>query len=295
MKYFRTHKRIKTFTFRGFWLFIVHLMLASCTPEPLELEDIPALQPEIVVATQMISEQSMVVLLTRTFSVQEVSRELKPEKFLKQIAVNDALVTISGPGGMDTLPFRENGIYGELGITLTEGGTYELQVKSETLGTVSSTTRVQAQVKMKQVKADLYYKGLDDTVAVITQEFQDPSEENHYLLNVQKLEHEKLFRNAINPEAYTMLFNDSGFNGESYEENFTFFPADFTAGDTIAVSLANISQEYYQFMELRAEKRLSFLEFLSEPANYPSNIKGGKGFFNLYIPDVHLLVLEPQR
>ena len=31
---------------------------------------------------------------------------------------------------------------------------------------------------------------------------------------------------------------------------------------------------------------------ISETVNYPSNVKGGKGFFNLYMPDVKLFVLE---
>jgi hypothetical protein len=295
MKCFRIYKKIKVCAFRGSRLFLSLLVLASCIPDPLELKEIPVVQPEIVVATQMAGDSSVVVLLTRTFSALEGSKDMDPEEFFKKIVVNDALVTISGPGGTDTLSFRENGIYGGLGTPLLEGRTYELHVKSETLGTVSSTARVQAQVKMKLVEADLYYEGLDDTLAVVDYRFQDPSEENHYLLNVQKVEGENLLGNAINPETYTMLFDDSDFNGESYEENFTFFPADFATGDTIAVSLANISREYYQFMELRAEKRLNFLEFLSEPANYPSNIKGGKGFFSLYVPDVRLLVLAPEE
>lgn len=293
MKCFRKHKKTKIFALRGSRLFLSLLMLASCIPDPLELKEIPVVQPEIVVATQMIGNGALVVLLTRTFSALEESKDMDPEEFFKRIVVNDALVTISGPGGTDTLSFRENGIYEGLDMPLIAGGTYELHIKSETLGTVSSTTRVQAQVTMNMVEADLYYERLDDTLAVINYGFQDPSEKNHYLLNIQKVGQENLLVNAINPEAYTLLFDDSGFNGESYEESFTFFPADFAAGDTIAVLLANISREYYQFMELRAEKRLNLLEFLSEPANYPSNIKGGKGFFNLYVPDVRLLILEP--
>jgi hypothetical protein len=59
-----------------------------------------------------------------------------------------------------------------------------------------------------------------------------------------------------------------------------------------AVSISNISWEYYEFMELRMDNRFSFVEYLSEPVNYPSNVVGGKGFFNLYLPDFRIFVLE---
>ena len=71
-----------------------------------------------------------------------------------------------------------------------------------------------------------------------------------------------------------------------------FFQYDFSPGDTIAVSISNINKDYYDFMQLRLDNRFSFVEYLSEPINYPSNVKGGKGFFNLYVPDIRLFVLE---
>lgn len=295
MKHFPLYKLNRFSGAKGCLAFFLFWMLTSCMPEPLELEDIPDVKPEMVVATQMIGNQSVVVLLTRTFSTKEISKEKSPEESFEAIAINDALVTISGPGRMDTLELQESGIYGGWDIPLLEGETYELHVRSETFGTASATTQVQAQVAFEAVEATLYYEGLDDTLAVVFYEFRDPVKENNYMLNVQKVGQENLFRNAINPKAYTLLFDDSDFNGTLFEEYFTFSPAGFAAGDTVAVSLANISKEYFHFMELRAEKRLSFLEFLSEPANYPSNIAGGKGFFNLYVPDVRLLALKADR
>jgi hypothetical protein len=86
--------------------------------------------------------------------------------------------------------------------------------------------------------------------------------------------------------------NDINFNGRIHQETFRVFPRDFIPGDTIAVSLSNISKDYYDFIELRLDNRFSFVEYLSEPVNYPSNVKGGRGFFNLYIPDVKIFILE---
>lgn len=271
------------------------LLFASCMPAPLELEDMPNVRPEMVVATQMVTDQSVLVLLTRTFSALERKGGSSPEEILQQLAVNDAVVVITGSGGTDTLVFSENGLYIGVDIHFVAGESYTLQVSSETLGTVSATTQVQERVVMETADADMYYEGLEDTLMIVNYELLDPSEENRYLLNVQKVGMGTLLQNFINPELYTLLFKDTDFNGEPYSDSFIFFPEDFAAGDTILVSLANISQDYYQFLELRAEKRINLLEFLSEPFNYPSNIEGGKGFFNLHLPDVRLLVLEEQR
>ena len=56
--------------------------------------------------------------------------------------------------------------------------------------------------------------------------------------------------------------------------------------------VARLRDEYYDFIDLRIDNRFSFVEYLSEPVNYPSNVVGGKGFFNLYIPDVETFILE---
>ena len=287
--------RLKAFALKGTGPLLLILVLTSCIPDPLELKDIPDVEPEIVVATQMVSNRSVLVLLTRTFNALELRDDVDEEEFLRQIAINDAVVTISGPGGTDTLRFRENGLYAGFRLSLRPGETYELRVESETMGTVFATTTVQPRVELKEVEADLYYEGLNDTLVAITYEFRDPAEKNWYMLNIQKLEQEKLLANAINPEAFTVLFDDAEFNGEYFKEAYNFFPDEYVPGDTVVVSLSNISQEYYQFMELRMAERLSFLEFLSEPFNYPANVQGGKGFFNLYFPETRLLVLERQR
>lgn len=291
---FSLSRTIKKGIYKGYKLFLLTLLLGSCTPDPLELKEIPALEPEIVVGSQVISDQAVLVLLTRTFSALEGSQDMDPEEFLNRIAVNDAVVTITGPGGTDSLPLLENGLYGGSSVSLQEGQTYELHVQSEALGEVTATTKVLPRVEMEEVEIDLYYRGVGDTLATVTYTFHDPIEENHYLFNMQKIDSEKLIRNAFQPAPYTQLFTDEEFNNQTSQFSFDFFPEGYSPGDTVAVSLSNISKEYYHFMELRTHDQLSFLDFLSEPVNYPSNVEGGKGFFNLHTPDVRLVILEQQ-
>ncbi|MBW3545463.1 MAG: DUF4249 domain-containing protein [Bacteroidetes bacterium] len=277
---------------KGIGLLIVLLQLVSCLPEPLEVRHMPVAKPEVVVSTQLIPDRTLLVFLSRTFSALEYTEDSDPEELLTQIALNDALVTITGPDGTDTLRFLKEGFYGGIFIPFQEGELYELRIRSESLGEVYAATRVQAQVTIEEAEADLYYNDFGDTLAMIDYSFLDPEAHNWYLLNVQKVDRETAEQNIINPHAFTKLLNDTEFEGRLVEDQFRFTPEMYAPGDTIAFTLSNISEEYYHFMKLRLENRLNLMDFLGEPVNYPSNIVGGKGYFNLYVPDVRFFVLE---
>ena len=274
------------------YLLIGGTIASSCLPEPLDVKGIPVVKPQIVVSTQIIPDQSVVVLLTKTFGALDASNDSDAEELLKQIAIDDAVVTIAGPQGTYTLEPLENGLYGGLVIPFGVGETYELKVNSESLGEVSAVTTVKPLVSFDDIKADLVFNGFDDTLAQITYQLSDPVEQNWYMLNVQQIERDEILDDLLNPRAFTRLMDDQNFNGRIHKETFRVFPRDFIPGDTIAVLISNISKDYYEFIDLRLDNRFSFVEYLGEPINYPSNVKGGKGFFNLYIPDVRLFVLE---
>jgi hypothetical protein len=267
-------------------------MLISCFPDPLLISGLPKVKPQIVVSTQIIPDESLVVLLTKTFGALDASEDSDPEELLEQIGVGDAIVVITGPTGSDTLLSIGNGLYGGISIPFAAGDEYHLYVKSESLGEVTSTTTVMAQVTFDDIEAELYSSSPDDTLAQITHAFTDPAGKNYYMLNVQEVEREDAVQNLLNPDAFTRLLPDDEFEGTKYQETFRVFPRDYSVGDTIAVSLSNVNKDYYDFLKLRMDNRFSLVEFLGEPLNYPSNVNGGKGYFNLYIPDVRVFVLE---
>lgn len=274
------------------WVFPCLCLCAACLPDPLEVKNIPAPQPEIVVSSQLLRGESLVVLLTRTIGALDASDNSDPEALIDQIAVNDATVVIQGPVSIDTLLFLEYGLYGGVDIDFLPGDMYSLYVNSASLGEVTATTTVQEQVQFDSFSASLYYNAFNDTLAQITYSINDPPAKNYYMLNVQEVEREDVIENIINPGAFTRLVNDADFQGTTYSEEFRVFPRDYQPGDTIAVSLTNISEEYYTFMKLRMDNRLSLVQFLGEPVNYPSNVNGGKGFFNLFMPDIRFFVFR---
>jgi Domain of unknown function (DUF4249) len=271
---------------------IIPLLFYSCLPDPLEVEGVPTIKPQIVVSSQILTDQSLVVLLTKSFGALDASDDSDPQALLNQIAINDALVTITGPQGTDTLNFIDTGFYGGLTSALEGGKSYTLQVKSPTMGEVSASTVVKPQVRFDQIESELFFNGFDDTLAQITHQFQDLPGKNYYMLNVQRFRQQNLEEQLLNPRAFIRLLTDEAFDGKLHSETFRVFPTDFSEGDTVAVYLSNISEEYYRFVKLRVDNRFSFVEFLGEPINYPSNVTGGKGFFNLYLPDIRVFRLS---
>jgi hypothetical protein len=271
---------------------LITFFFARCLPEPLEVNGLPVVKPQIVVSTQIIPDQTLAVLLTKTFGALDANGDSEPSALFSQIAVSDAVVTIEGEDGTDTLLAISEGVYGGVSIPFEEGQRYTLHVQSQSLGEVSATTTVMRRVAFDAIDAKLYFNGFDDSLAQITYRITDPPETNWYMLNVQEVERADLVENLLNPRAFTRLIADEGFASQSYEESFLVVPRDFSAGDTIAVSLSSVTQEYFQFLKLRQENRFSFIEYLSEPVNYPSNVVGGKGYFNLYVPDFRIFVLE---
>jgi hypothetical protein len=267
-------------------------LFARCLPEPLDVRSVPVVDSQIVVSTQIIPDQSLLVLLTKSFGALDASDDSDPLELMTQIAVNDAVVTIEGPRGLDTLLFLDNGLYGGVFVPFEMGVEYHLTVNSAELGQVTASAEVMPKVDFTHIEAELFYNGFNDTLAQITYTLRDSVINNWYMINVQEVEREDIVANLLNPRAYTVLLDDDEFNGKSYGERFRVFPRDYQPGDTIAVSLSNISEDYYRFMQLRMDNRFSFVEFISEPVNYPSNVRGGRGYFNLYIPDVHVFVIK---
>ncbi|HEX8549775.1 MAG TPA: DUF4249 family protein, partial [Cytophagaceae bacterium] len=91
-------------------------------------------------------------------------------------------------------------------------------------------------------------------------------------------------RNPRSKKGYIVL-SDEAFNGQTYSGKHILnqiFP-----GDSLVFSFANISEGYYKFLKAGPSGSQDILTTsLSEPFNYPTNIEGGYGFFNVCNPHV---------
>jgi hypothetical protein len=268
------------------------ILTVACIPEPLPVDGIPQLKSKIVVATQIVPDQTVAILLTKSVGALDANRDSDIQELLAQVAINDALVIIYNDTFRDTLDFIQLGLYTSTSIPLTPGVEYSLLVNSPTMGEVTATTKVLSQAVFNSVEARIFDTGFD-TLATVNYSFQDEPGPNWYMFNVQRITEDFESDDLLNPSIFTHLETDVDFENELRENELkVFLRRDFIPGDTLAMFLSNISKEYYAFNQIRLDSRFNFADFLGEPANYPTNIKGGLGFFNLHIPDVRLLVLK---
>lgn len=266
--------------------------MSGCLPDPLPVGEIPSLDSRIVVSSQVVSDQSVLILLTRSFGALDANGSSDPVDLLDQIAINDATVIIDGSGFRDTLEWIDAGVYGSVSIPFEAEGFYTLYVKSPTMGEVQATTRVKPAVPFNSLTATLNDNGFD-TLARITYSLQDIPGKNNYMVTVQHIsaDEEPDPQDFLNPNIFIRLKEDDEFSdGELLGETFNaVFRRDFFPGDTLLIQLANIERDYYDFLELRKDTRFNFSDFLGEPVNYPSNVEGGLGWFNLHFPDVRVI------
>ncbi len=284
-------KILKRSVRNGFIMMCFGWMMSSCLPDPLPVNNLPTLEPKIVISSQIIPDQGLVVLLTRSIGALDAGDDSDPEELLQQIMINDALVTLHYQNNIDTLSSLGNGLYGGLTNEWTAGITYELRAEAEGLQNVNAFAQLKESVPFETVNARLFVNEYDSLVEV-DYSLQDPEGENFYMVNVQQFSSTQELTSLLNPNVFTYLKDDRDFDGQLFQDQFRVFFREFSQGDTVAVFLSNVEKEYYQFWDLRNENRYGFSELASEPLNYPTNVNGGLGFFTLQVSDVRVFVLE---
>lgn len=267
------------------------MILLGCLPDPLEVTDIPTLETKIVVSSQIVPNTGLVVFISKSIGALDAGDDSDPNDLINQIAITDAVVTISDGNSLDTLQNLGSGLYVNIILDWQSNVDYVLTVSTNRLGTVQAVTQIPEFVPFDEVSSAIIDNGFD-SLAQITYRLTDPVGANYYMINVQRFSATQEVTSLINPRIYTRLLEDSEFENQEKEEIFNVLFQEFSEGDSIAVSLASISKPYYDFLKVRSDNRFSFVEFAGEPINYPTNVQGGYGFFNLHTPDVRIFVLE---
>lgn len=240
----------------------------------------------------------MVVGLTRSFTALSSAGNSGSgsEDLFDQILVDSALVTITSSRGTDTLFSIGPGVFASLNELEQPGGIYTLEVYDYDLEeSITATTAMQQNIPFDTVFSSMNIDG--DTTMFAHLEFTDPSEEeNYYLLTVfsqnpteAALDINLFFDNGSNNLEYQEIFTDRDSNGVKFER--TIALPDLNVSDSVVVSLANVSEEYYDFLLARSRSGNLLSDITNEPINYPSNVENGLGFFNAYYPSLRFLQL----
>lgn len=293
----------KFFLREGLWetskIFLVFacLLVSACLPEDLLIEVAPA-EPQIVIASQTLPGDILIVFVSRSFSALEGNEDSLSTDFAEQILVDSASVRITINGQIDTLNALEDvpGIYiSRFNLPIDEG-----EIRLDVFDSLTGQEVYAVTAALPQVAPDTvsFLEEIiqGDTVHRIHYAFTDSAEtDNWYVINV------------FDPVVYAASFEENplgligGDEWVFYEELIsdqvltenkverTVQVENRVISDTVAFFMANISEGYFRFLDARQRSNGIIASATSEPINFPSNVEGGLGYFAVQRPTIRLV------
>lgn len=273
------------------------LFFSSCQPEPLEVKDLPDPDPGVVVSSvHLYGDAQIIFMMSRNLSA--IAGNIENDR--------DALIPYMATGGEAVLHVRDEkyelyeylpGLYaGHSGIPRYFGEQYLMTFEDRKTGhSVYANTMLTRNIEFTDVQVHMDYTSLD-SLPKVSFRFRDFIGTNWYMINVQhKSDFSRSFAGLVNSRYFTHLFSDEDIrDGDVIIGEFTALIDNIKAGDTLTVALSNIPRKYYEFME-KANNGLEAPNLISEPYNYPTNVVGGYGFFDMSFPDRHDLIVQPDK
>ena len=285
---------------RGLIYILIIFALSSCRPTPLEIS-IKAAPQKVVIASQVVPTNVLAVLVTRTFPAiqHEIfipgTNVISPA-FIDDVIVKNAFVTVSYAGITDTLTAVDTipGLFVSANTLQIPYEQYELFVYDPVLKeSITSTTTM-----LPGVSFDTIYPVIETQDKVhLKYEFTDMPNQNYYLVNIYKANSSTKngnldvnsfpFKSGRNQLIQSQLISDLVYNTDKIAVDLEL--KGVTASDTIGVTLAHITKEYYNYLSAQNKINGIIGQFFREPVNVPTNIVNGYGFFSAYDPDVKVI------
>lgn len=272
------------------YFLLLIVTLGSCVPEPLPLE-IDQLEEKPVIWSQVIGENGTLLYFGRTFSALEFSdtEDTASADFLNELLVQNAEIILRGAGDVDTLFPLTNGLFLTLNATLIPGETYTITARDLDKGLSTSASAVM----MPQVAIDtVTFQSIDTNTYNLRVRFTDPSGPNWYAIHFYSSYNDPLeIQDPLESTGVvrTVILSDIEYNTASIALN---QELDFLESDTVYVSLNNIDEGFYNYLQQRSRGGNLFSQAISEPITYPTNVLDGYGIFSLYRPSVKTVILE---
>jgi len=277
----------------------------SCRPEPLSIELEP-FENQVVVFSQIIPGEFMTILLTKTISALDFSEEEGDsvnQGFLNSLLETEAMVTISYREVVDTLfeiPANNGmgtGVYASVQTPQYINEEYELKVETKDGQTLSAKSIMLPLIEFDEVLPNIERTN-EDTLVKVDFKFTDLPGDNWYMLNFytkgngnqQGVDLNSFFNSGSNLLKKTELISDAVMEGNIYEG--TVELPDVSPTDSMVVTISNINETYFKFLEVRKTSSNFFTEITKEPISAPTNVEGGLGFFNTHFPDLEYFDLN---
>ena len=315
-------------------ILILLMALAGCTPKPITI-DIEEQEPRLVIASQVIPDRFMIIVVTKSFGAlqSDPNSDTVSSDILSNLVVEHARVTVTYRGQTDTLVhlseavrnyvstmpypidlsildlndsiFFARCIYVSTEVLRNAYENYTLNVYDSLTGlTVSSVASMMQFIPFDSIYP--YKNTPSDTTVKLHYSFIDPPGDNYYMLNYYIRKSDPDYSGLpYNTSAVvsnytghpviliTELISDKLFK-DPYVSNDIDLP-DASVNDSLAVTISNISESYYNYLTARKRSGTLFTQIVNEPINYPSNVVNGYGFFNTQFPDIRLFSLMDMK
>jgi hypothetical protein len=284
------------------FIIIALFLLLSCRPKPLDIK-LDTYEPEIVVASQIVPNYLMMVGLTRSFTVlSNAGYDSNGDaEIFSNLLIDSALVTVMSESGIDTLYMVSPGLFASLNKLEKTGGSYFLRVVDYDLNKVAEAiSTMKENVPFDEVVPSLNIEDGDTTIDVYLKFKDIPNQSNFYVLSVYSRNSNKggldvndFFKNGSNNIEYQELIDDKDQNGNMLMRSFNL--SSVSTDDSLMVSLSNISEGYFRFLDSRVRSGNPLSDITNEPVNYPSNVNNGLGYFNTHYPSIRFFDLKELR
>lgn len=264
---------------------LIFAAFTGCVPDPLPVKNVPIPESTVVIGSQVLPEQFLTVAITENFNALDGGREDDYAELFLTLVIDSLDINVEVLDESYVLDNVAPGIYTGVDVPQLPGELYTLSFVNPFNDDMAyATAELQEFVGFDSL--DIFIEETEfDTLVNVGMKLQDPPGPNWYMSTVQLINEE--FDVNVNP--FTELFTDEGHDGELFKYEYRVFFRDYVEGDTVLVSVANISQEYYEFLDLRGTRR-PFVGSLGEPINYPTNVENGLGYFHMHIPDVQVFL-----
>lgn len=273
-------------------IFFPLFFLTACRPEPLEIE-IPQAEPQAVVFSQVFPDQFLSLVLTNTLDALDFSEEEGDslnQDILSDLFLSGAYVTISYRDQLDPLIEVSPGVYLSIETPQYLNETYTLDILTPAGQRLSAKSQILPQASFASIQPQVNRRATD-TLVTVDFKINDLPGDNWYLLHF----YTNRWENADDASGLDSLFeSDGNFWKKTELIEDQFFAEGMIEGtielpnvhhtDSLFVTLSNVSEAYYRFLEVRKNAENLFTELTREPVNSPSNIEGGLGFFNMHFP-----------
>ncbi len=293
-----TYLRVTRFLALAISLMVLCFLAFGCdlVDLPIEVEPAPS---RLVVSSVMGPEQSLLITVSRSFSALSATDvDSLSSDFINRLLIDNAGVFLRYGETTDTLAhlFDIPGLYGGFFSELEPYQLLDLTVHDSLTGEiVTATTELLPPVALEAVSLSEEIDAQGDTTTVLVYRFADPPGENFYALHAYNLpassvldslfiddEENPVFANDEDLVFYETLITDQAFTDAVIAD--TVRLPFVSVNDTIAVSLAHISEGYFRFLDARRRTGGLVSSLANEPVNHPTNVIGGLGFFTAHQP-----------